>query len=419
MKISIDTRTLQPGDIFIPVKGPNFDGHDFIKEAKKKGASKILDVDLGEFAKKHRQKFKIPVVAVTGSVGKTTTKDMIAAVLGQKFNVLKNEENLNNEIGLPLSILKLEKKHTACVLEMAMRHRGDIKYLTEIARPTIGVITNVGLSHIELLKNRPEIAKAKAELLEALAKKSVIILNRDDDFYKSFEKKARRRALKIKTFSLKKEADFQAKDIQTGPENVSFILKTGSGKIKINLQLPGEHNVYNALAAAAASAVLGLSLEAIKKGLENFAPSKKRMEIIETEKFKIINDTYNASPDSVKAALKVLAAQKNFMGKLNPRRIAVLGDMLELGRFSQAAHRQIGEFLAELGINILIAVGENSFYINQGALNAGMPVKNMEHFKTNKDAADYLKRILRKGDVVLVKGSRAMKMEEIVEFLKK
>lgn len=427
MKVSIDTRTLEPGDIFIPVKGKNFDGHNFIEEAKKKGASQILDVDLGEFAQKYRQKFKIPVIAITGSTGKTTTKDMVASVLAQKFKVLKNEENFNNEIGLPLAILKLEKEHQALVVEMAMRRPGEIKYLAKIAKPQIGLITNIGLAHVELLKTRENISRAKSELLEVLAenfrpsgglKKPVIILNSDDDFFKTLAKKAQKLKLTVKTFGLKGKPDCSAGKIVHSLKGVDFVLKMAGEEIEAHLGQPGRHNVYNALAAACAGLALGVSFKKIKKGLEEFRPSSQRMEIFETEKYRIINDTYNANPDSVRAALEILKNQTDFLGRPKPRKIAVLADMLELGKFSRAAHRQVGEFLAESGINILVAIGENSFYTTQGSLNAGLAAKNIYHFRNNQEAIEPLKKILVRGDVILVKGSRAMKMEEIVGTLK-
>jgi UDP-N-acetylmuramoyl-tripeptide--D-alanyl-D-alanine ligase len=365
---------------------------------------------------------------VTGSVGKTTTKDMVASVLAQKFKVLKNEENLNNEIGLPLTVLKLGKDAEAAVLEMAMRQSGEIRQLAEIAAPEVGIITNIGLAHIELLKTRQNIARVKSELIEVLGekflpagglKKPVIILNSDDDFYKTFVRKARRYKVRVISFGIASKAQFTAEEILPGPESISFVLKAPAARISVHLPQPGKHNVYNALAAAGAGAVLGLSLKQVKTGLESFVPSSARMEIINTPRIKILNDTYNASPDSMKAAIKILQEQRDFLGKSVPRKIAVLGDMLELGNFTTSAHRQIGEYLVENGIHLLVAVGKNSFYIGQGALNAGMSEKNIYFSESVEEAGQHLLQLIRKGDVVLVKGSRDMKMEKIVVKLKK
>lgn len=335
--ISIDTRTLKKGDLFIPIKGPNFDGHDYIDQAKNKGA-KILDVKDGkkalqDLAKKHRDKFKIPIIGITGSCGKTTTKDMLASILSQKYPTLKNEENLNNEFGVPLTLLKLRKKHKAAVIEMAIQKPGDMDELVEIVRPTHAIVTNIGEAHIKYFKTKENIAKEKNKIYNFAEHKQL------------------------------KPADIKG----------------------IKLPIPGKHNLYNAAAAAAMAKGLGCTKKQIKKGLESFKPSSKRMEIIKKNGITIINDTYNANPQSMKAAIETLSEFKG-------RKIAVLGDMLELGRITKKAHKEIEKFAKSKKIDQVIRV----------------------HQKQNKkDVIKRIKKIIRPHDIILIKGSRSMKMEEI------
>lgn len=382
-RISIDTRTIRKGDLFVPIKGPNFDGRDFIPEAIKKGAS-VLDVkdglkSLQAMAIEHRDKFKIPIIGVTGSVGKTTTKDMIASIIAQEKKVLKNEENFNNEIGVPLTLLKLTKKHKAAVIEMAMRGLGEIEQLARIVRPRIAVVINIGEAHLEFLRSKKNVAKAKAEIFKHQAKDDFAVINADDEYFENLASRVACRASHVITFGITEKADVTPKDLKG-----------------IKLPLPGEHIIYNALAAIAVAKIMKLKKSSIKKGLENVILSSKRMEIINREDgVKIINDTYNANPQSMTAALKVLACLKG-------RKIAVLGDMFELGKRTKPAHKRIGKLAKALGIDIVVSVGKLS-----------KEMKANFHFLNNKLTVKKLKKMIRSGDRILVKGSRGMKMEEI------
>jgi UDP-N-acetylmuramoyl-tripeptide--D-alanyl-D-alanine ligase len=387
--ISTDTRTICSGDLFIPLKGPNFDGRKFIPEAIRKGALVLETKDglkaLQDLAAYHRGKFKIPVIGVTGSVGKTTTKDMIASVLSQEKKTLKNEENLNNEIGVPLTLLKLTKNHEAAAIEMAMQRLGEIEELARIARPTISVVTNIGEAHLKFLKNKRNVAKAKAEIFKYLKKDNNAVINQDDEYFEHLKSRVEGRGTRVVTFGILEKADVTPKDLRG-----------------IKLPIPGEHNIYNALAAIAVAKILKAKRSSIKRGLESFRPSSKRMDIINLpDGTKIINDTYNANPQSMAAALKVLAALKG-------RKIAVLGDMLELGRTASAAHEKIGKLARELGIDILISVGEHS-----------RKMKADFHCPSNQPSIQKLKRIVRPGDQILIKASRGMRLEEVVEAIRK
>jgi UDP-N-acetylmuramoyl-tripeptide--D-alanyl-D-alanine ligase len=385
-QVSIDSRTIKPGELFIPLKGPNFDGRKFISEAIKKGAS-VLDVKDGlealqTLATHHRNKFNIPVIGVTGSVGKTTTKDMIASILSCEMTVLKNEENYNNEIGVPLTLLKLTKKHKAAVIEMGMQKLGEIAELAGIARPNIAVITNIGEAHLEHLKTKKNVAKAKAEIFKYLGKKDWAVINQDDEFFEHLKNLATRYSLLVTTFGILEKADITPKELEG-----------------IELPIPGEHNIYNALAAIAVVKILKIKKESIKKGLEIFHPSSKRMEVINLkDKTKIINDTYNANPQSMRAALGTIAGMPG-------RKIAVLGDMLELGAASRRAHQKIFRLAKELKIDYVFTFG---------TLWPG----SAKPEKDKKKLIKYLKKFIRPHDIILVKGSRGMKMEEVAEALR-
>jgi len=386
--ISIDSRTIKAGELFIPIKGPNFDGRNFIPEALKKGAAVLYVSDgisaLQDLAAYHRRKFKIPIIGVTGSVGKTTTKDMIAAILSKKMKTLKNEENYNNEIGVPLTLLKLDKKHKVAVIEMAMQGLGEIALLAEMVKPTISVVTNIGESHLEFLKNKKNIAKAKAEIFKYQTKKDCAVINQDDECFEDLKSRVTGRGTKVVTFGIIEKAKVTPKDLKG-----------------IKLPVPGEHNIYNALAAIAAAKLLGINKRLIKRGLESFRPSSKRWDVINRkDKVKIINDTYNANPQSMAAALKVLAC-------LPGRKIAVLGDMFELGARTKSAHQRIGKLSRKLSIDILISVGKSS-----------KDMKADYHFSTKPAAIKRLLKIIRPGDRILVKASRSMRLEEVVEAIR-
>ena len=429
---SKDTRTIQKGDIYIGIKGEKFNGNEFWKQALDNGAEAVIIQDieitevekekysnkiivkvedtlkaLYEIAKYKRSLYDIPVIAVTGSVGKTSTKDVIASVVSSKYKTLKTEGNNNNNIGLPLTILKL-KDHEAMVVEMGMNHFGEISLLTDIARPTLAVITNIGTSHIGNLGSRENILKAKLEILEGMIVPKIIINNDNDLLHKWYEKNKNK--IEIHTFGIQNESELTAKDIKLKEESSELLAKSPSGLVKINVPVGGEHFVYNALCAIEVGHILGITDDNIKEGIEKFELTKKRMDIKKLANGAIlINDAYNASYESMKASLNFLARHT---GK---RKIAVLGDMFELGEYTEELHRNVGKEVVKNGIDILICSGENSKYIIEEAKKS----KNLKIYfmNNNEQIVEKLTQELRNGDVVLVKASNGMKFFEICQKL--
>ncbi|MCR4434566.1 MAG: UDP-N-acetylmuramoyl-tripeptide--D-alanyl-D-alanine ligase [Clostridiales bacterium] len=429
--ISTDSRKMREGSLFIPIIGEKFDGHDFIrnsfeagalgtltqKESVPAGGRVVIKVEstmkaMHDLARYYRQKFRIPFVGVTGSVGKTSTKDMIAGVLGQKFNVLKTAGNYNNEVGLPLTIFNLDSFHEAAVIEMGMSGFGEIRRLTSIAKPDIAVITNIGLSHIEKLGSRQNILKAKMEILEGLDRSGLVVLNGDDKLLYGLKD-----LLKFRTvfFGMEDGLDYQAYNIKNLGENgISFETAVGNKEYKVHIPVPGLHNVHNALAAIAVGIELGMSMEKVISGIGEFSQGNMRLNIVNCGKIKIINDTYNASPQSMEAAISVL---KDLGGK--SRTIAVLGDMLEMGDWAYKAHLDVGRFAVSKEVNYIVTVGQHGKNIAEGAMEAGASKSNVFFFENNDEAVQFLQGFVKDGDVILVKGSRGMKMEQVVEGLTK
>ena len=420
---SKDTRTIQKGDIYIGLKGEKFDGSKFWKQALENGAegviiqgqeiSKeemekysnkiIIEVEntleaLYEIARYKRSLYDIPVIAITGSVGKTSTKDIIASVVSTQYKTLKTEGNNNNNIGLPLTILKL-KDHEAVVIEMGMNHFGEISLLTSIAKPTLSVITNIGTAHIGNLGSRENILKAKLEILEGMEKPKIIINDDNDLLHKWYLENKEK--VEIHPYSLK-----NAKDIELKEESSTF-KTTINNEIEITVPVGGEHFVYNALCAIEVGKLLNISDEKIQKGIAEFELTKKRMDIRKLKNGAIlINDSYNASYESMKASLEYLS---KYPGK---RKIAVLGDMFELGEYSTELHEKVGKEVTKNKIDILICSGENSKYIIN---NSSMVEKY--YLKNNEEILKKLQQILSDGDVVLVKASNGMKFYEICQKL--
>lgn len=427
--VSTDTRNIQPGNLFVALVGERFDGNEFVGQAAEKGATgvivsksvtvpddvTVIEVEntliaLQQLARFHRERFTIPVIAVTGSNGKTTTKDMIAAVLSGRFNVLKTEANFNNEIGLPLTLLKLEQSHEAAVVEMGMRARGEIQELAEIALPTVGVVTNVGETHMEILGSLDNIAAAKAELVEAIGHDNLVVLNADNPYVSAMQNKTQG---KVVLYGLNPGASVRAENMVSG-ENGQLVTRfdclSARGSIPIVLHAVGMHNIYNALAAIAVGWELGLKLSEIQAGIANFVPGAMRLEIKKYGEYTVVNDVYNASPLSMTAALDTL--DRISQG----RKIAVFGDMLELGEAAIEAHRKIGRQAAEKGIEVLLTVGELAKYIADAAREHG--IKEVQDFDGHREAIEALRNIMKPGDYILFKGSRGMKMETMLETFK-
>jgi UDP-N-acetylmuramoyl-tripeptide--D-alanyl-D-alanine ligase len=425
--VSTDTRTIKRGNLFVAIKGENFDGHDFLLRAVENGAAgvvissreayvpekttAVLVADtvaaLQDLAHYHRCRFTLPVIGITGSNGKTTTKDMTAAVLSGRLRVLKTQANYNNEIGLPQTLLGLTADHQAAVVEMGMRARGEIARLAAVAAPTIAVITNVGETHIEILGSVENIAAAKSELIEAIPADGLVILNADIPLVKAMQANTAARAV---FYGLGPAAAVIAENIATGDRDTTFDCLHPGGAFAVTIPAVGKHNIYNALAAIAVGLELGLTPDEIRAGIATFQASAMRLAIEKIGPYTIINDAYNASPLSMQAAIDTLGMVAR------GRKVAVLGDMLELGDLAAAAHAKVGEQLADSGVQVVVTVGEQARHIAAAALAGG--VKVAVPCAGHDEAAEALRKLLRPGDTVLVKGSRGMKMEKMLAIFK-
>lgn len=431
-----DTRKILENDVYVGLKGENFDGNEYYEEALKKGAKvaivsgieipkekleqykdkTIIEVDdsliaFGKIAEYKRSLYNIPVIQVTGSVGKTSTRDIIANVVRTKYKTLQTEGNLNNHIGLPTTLLKL-KDHEALVVESGMNHLGEIRYLGEITKPTIAVITNVGTAHIGLLGSRENILKAKLEILENLKPGGTIVINNDNDMLNKWAKEDK--LYKKYTFGIDEEADVMAYNIKIGNKSSTYNVKINNEEYTVNVPVSGKHFVYNSLCAIAIGNLLGISPENIIKGIETFSLTKNRMEVVKVkDNVTVINDAYNASYDSMKPAIEYL---KELPAK---RKIAVLGDMFELGEFSEEIHRKVGIEVVTHKIDILVTVGKLAKYIAEEAKYLRMPEKNIISLETTEEASEYLNKILQKDDAVLLKAAHGMHFSEIFKSISK
>lgn len=432
-KVITDSRESEPNSLYIPRKGEKFDGHLFIKSAYEKGArfflkAKDVDVEIVKFpkasfievddvedafikiTKEYRNTFGFDFIAITGSVGKTSTKDMVYGVLSQKYLAHKNPGNWNNHVGLPLTILSMEKNTQRAVLEMGMSNLGEIDFLAEIVKPKIAVISNIGMSHIELLKSRENILKAKMEITNYFDKNSTLIINGDDEYLKTIKKQNLNYSLI--TYGFESENDMVCTKYSYNDKDLlEFEVKYKNKLYVWFTSAKGKHNVYNAMAAIIIGFMQGLNEQEIQKGLLSFEKSKMRLDIIKGS-FIIINDVYNASPDSMKSSLDVLNEFKGY------RKIAILGEMLEMGKFSKMAHEIVGKHGYNI-FDVLITIGKDAKYIAEEAIKNGMDKKNIYMFETNQQVINHLKEKFEiNNDAILVKGSRGMKMEEIVDSLK-
>lgn len=423
--VVIDSKQARPGCLFVPQIGKRVDAHDFIASAAGNGAVAavvsrqpaditslyaLVTVDdtlqaLKDIALYHRLRFSVPVITVTGSVGKTSTKEMIADALSASWKVAKTAGNMNSQVGLPLSLLTLDEGDQAGIFEVGMSEPGEIAELSRIARPDIAVITNIGISHIEQLGSQDNIMREKLSINSGMSDKGILVLKGDDPFLAPYRDKLPQRTV---FYGMADWCDYRAGDIVSDLTGVKFVLHYPGGRQEVKLSIPGEHNVYNALAALAVADLCGVGLAEAAAGLADFHSEKMRLQITECSGIHIIDDTYNASPDSMRAALAVLA-------DLNParRRIAVLADMFELGSFSRQSHYDLGLTVASLGIDLLLTVGERAAGIADG-VEAAEGTTKTERFSTNGEAIARLQVLIEAGDAVLVKGSRGMHCEEIV-----
>ena len=433
-----DTRIIKKGDTYIGIKGENFDGNTLWQKAFEAGAETVI-VEGIDFSKEKLEQYQnkniievkdtiqaladiatykrtsckkdFQVVGVTGSVGKTSTKDIIANVVAQKYSTLKTQGNNNNNIGLPFTIFKLENQEAA-VIEMGMNHFGEISKLTKIAKPTISVITNIGTSHIGNLGSRENILKAKLEILEGMDKKILVINNDNDLLHKYYLENVENKDIEIHTYGIENDSDVMAENIILNENDSEFICNIKGEKFKIKVPVGGIHFVYNAICAATVGTLLGLNQEQIKNGIETFELTKKRMDITELKNgVTIINDSYNASFESMQASLKYLN------GLNSKRKIAVLGDMFELGEFSEELHEKVGKEVVKNKIDILICCGKNAKYIVENAEKEGMKKQNIYYFETREQVEELVKKIWQSGDSILFKASNGMKFFNIVENL--
>ena len=432
--ITTDSRAVQPGELFVALKGGNFDGHDYCAKAVELGAAGVVishDIEalpagvavfkVEDTLKAYqamarayrRQQKKLKVFAITGSNGKTSTKDLLAACLGAKYKVVKTQGNFNNEIGLPKTLLSIQPDTDIAVVEMGMRGLGQIAELCAIAEPDSGLITNVGETHMELLGSMENIGKAKSEIVENLPQSGFAVLNGDNEYV---VKAAALTKAKVVYFGLGENCDYRGSEIATSAMGTTFVCteKATGRSVKVRLQLIGEHNVYNALSAIAGAACYGVDMEASAKALATARLTGSRQEIIYIGDITFINDAYNASPASMEAALKTLAeAKKAAHGKA--RTIAVLADMLELGDISEDAHRRVGRWAVENGVDFVLTYGPQAAYIADEAAELGGKSK---HCADRQEAADALRLMASAGDIILLKGSHSMQVDKMLELFK-
>jgi UDP-N-acetylmuramoyl-tripeptide--D-alanyl-D-alanine ligase len=434
--VSIDSRTVRAGELFIAIHGPRHDGHDHVAGALERGAlaAMVAQTQLGRYAdpvrgrclavadtfealkqlaRAVREKWGGKIAGVTGSVGKTTTKEILAALLGAKLRVLKSEGNFNNEYGLPLTLFRLEETDQAAVLEMGMSRRGELARLAAIARPDVGVVTRVAPAHLEFFASVDEIALAKRELIEGLnGRESTAVLNADDPRVAAFGAVAPGRVL---TYGIEQPAFFSAEDIEDrGALGSSFDYVSPEGRVRLELAVPGRHAIYNALAALAAASVWDIGAAEAQKVFRTMRAPSMRGELLQfSNGAALINDSYNSSPAALQAMTSLLAATPNFR-----RRILAAGEMRELGQTSPELHREAGHFAAKTGkIDWIIGVAGDAAQIVEGAVAAGVPHAQTKFFPSSEDAAKFLEDFVAPGDLLLVKGSRGVQMERIVEAL--
>lgn len=433
-EVVTDSRKVEEGSVFVALRGEKFDGHNFVSQCISAGAVccvvdkkfentqgfAIIVVEdtyaaLRDIAAYYRSRFAVPAVAITGSVGKTSTKDMVAGVLKEHYQVLKTEGNFNNEIGLPLTVFRMSEADDIAVFEMGMSSFGEISRLTKIVRPEVAIITNIGYSHIEHLGSRENILKAKLEVLEGLSPGGTIFLNGDDELLKGVVG-----TLPFETLSYgieNRDCDLVAFNVNKLVDGTEFEVKVEGNPYRIRINVPGIHHVYNALAAILTGIIYNIPMQEIIKGVANFRPTGMRQSVIEIKDKILIKDCYNASPTSMKSGLEVLSVTLPRFREEPYRRVAVLGDMLELGEYAEEAHRDVGRLCCEYDLGCLIGVGSNAKFVAEGAIEKGFNSSELYVFYDNNTLKEHITDLLRPNDVILFKGSRGMRLEEIADFI--
>ena len=427
--VETDSRAVRPGALFVPIRGERTDAHRFIPSVLEAGAAAVLTQEhdsadgagawiavrdtreaLRKIAGAYRAKFHIPVVGVTGSVGKTTTKEMIGLALSAGLRVMKTEGNFNSQIGVPLTVFRLSPEHQAAVVEMGMSDFGEMSRIAQVARPTCAVMTNIGMSHLENLKTRQNIRSEKLHITDCFTKDSVLFLNGDDPLLAELD---HGHALPFCTvrFGMDPRCDWRAEDVKAEGDRTEFTACFSGRRLKLTLPVPGLHNVRNALAALAVAEHLGVGAEKAARALASYRSPAMRQQVIRSGGVTVLDDSYNASPDSVRSSIDVLHGLKK-----GGRAVCVFADMLELGELSAQAHFETGVYAAQSGVDALFTVGEQAKEIARGARSAN-PSLSVFSFLTNEEASQSLKAYLRPGDAVVVKGSRGMKTDEIVRSL--
>ena len=420
-----DSRKAAADEMFIPIKGENVDAHKFIPNVVDAGCMTtfsqipldnieglnyvLVDNCISAFqkaAEMYRETLKIPVIGITGSVGKTTTKEIVSLALESRLRVLKTAGNANSQIGLPMTVFRIDKEHQAAVLEMGMSMPGEMERIAKVAKPSIAIITNIGVSHIEFHGSREKIMEQKLHIADYLDESGVLIVNGDDDLLSGLKGKINCRVL---TFGVSDDCDYRAADIVESPEVTCFTAVHADKQTQVKLPVAGIHNVRNALAALAAAEQVGISMQSAAAALSAYNPPEMRQQIKNFAGVTVIDDTYNASPDSMISSLQLLGGNKG------TRKIAVLADMLELGAYSEKGHTDVGIAAKSSGIDYLIAIGEEAANIRKGFGDD----PHSAHFDNNSQAIELLDKMIAVGDTVLVKGSRGMKTEEIVRFIEK
>ena len=425
--VSTDSRKIAPSTLFVPIKGERTDAHDYIASTFEKGAAATLTQEhdvmqdthawikvddtqtaLQQIAAAYRAQFDIPVIGITGSVGKTTTKEMVALVLSAQLNIMYTDGNFNSQVGLPLTMFRIEPEHQAAVIEMGMSNFGEMSRLAQIASPSRAIMTNIGISHIEQLKTQGNIMAEKLHITDRFDANSILFLNGDDTLLAGLKDKF---SFKTVYFGTQPWCDYCAQDITSDGQKTVFTLVTVQGREQVVIPVLGIHNVSNALAAIAVANSLGIASKKAISALSGYRPLAMRQQIHNVHGITVIDDSYNASPDSMVGSMNVLSGLNN-----SGKTIAVLADMLELGELSQKAHFSVGKYCAKTGVNVLITVGERAAQIAEGARSANCAVACYQ-FQNNEQAIAKLHEILHEGDSVMVKGSRSMHTDEIVKDL--